>query len=174
LDTLLRRLVSDRRSEPIAQRLVNERILSHRDQLHPLDSSENVDVVFAVGAYTFYPAAKSLRKREVGVRLCLTSKEARLLEVLCQAGMRAVPWWTLKDEVWGDNVAASKHALQTHIYRLRQALEADPRDPRLLVTMPEGYRLDGVRRGKPAYQGDSLPKQRSSIVTARLPSPRRS
>jgi DNA-binding response OmpR family regulator len=101
-------------------------------------------VTFTIGPYTFRPDEKSLRKREKDAGLYLTKKEVVLLSALCRAGKRAVPWQILREEGWGKDAVVSKHALQTHIYRLRQALEADPRDPRLLETMPEGYRLNIV------------------------------
>ena len=45
-------------------------------------------------------------------------------------------------EVWSYNSAVTTHTLQTHIYRLRQKIEADPSEARLLVTTRTGYRLD--------------------------------
>lgn len=44
--------------------------------------------------------------------------------------------------VWGYNPSGSSHTLKTHIYRLRQKIEADPYDARLLLTVAGvGYQM---------------------------------
>ncbi len=111
-----------------------------RAQLRIFENSE--DAVFTIGPYTFRPSAKLLQEPVKNRRIRLTEKEAAILKFLYRAGTRPVARQVLLNEVWGYNAAVTTHTLETHIYRLRQKIEPDPANARLLVTEGGGYRLD--------------------------------
>jgi DNA-binding response OmpR family regulator len=117
----------------------NELIARVNAQLRLFDNS--VDAVFMIGSYQFRPAAKLLLKPEKNQRIRLTGKEVSILKFLYKTGDRVVTRQTLLDSVWGYNSDVTTHTLETHIYRLRQKMEADPKDCRLLMTVPGGYQL---------------------------------
>ena len=119
---------------------LNELLARLRAQLRIFENSE--DAVFTIGPYTFRPSAKLLQEPPRNRRIRLTEKEAAILKFLYRAGTRPVPRQILLNEVWGYNAAVTTHTLETHIYRLRQKIEPDPSNARLLVTEGGGYRLD--------------------------------
>ena len=88
----------------------------------------------------FRPATKNLVDPKGG-KLRLTEKEAAILRFLHRAERQPVPRETLLRDVWGYNANVTTHTLETHIYRLRQKIEDDPTDARLLVTDAGGYKL---------------------------------
>jgi DNA-binding response OmpR family regulator len=109
-----------------------------RAALRQHDQSE--DVVFTIGPYSFQPAAKMLETAE-GQKVRLTDKETSILKFLYRQGPKTISREILLKEVWGYNNRVTTHTLETHIYRLRQKIERDPGNARLLVTEDGGYRL---------------------------------
>ncbi|MEH6520824.1 response regulator transcription factor [Sulfitobacter sp.] len=109
-----------------------------RSQLRTHEQSE--DAIFQLGPYTFKPSMKMLiREDETKVRL--TEKETNILKFLHRSAEGVVARDVLLHEVWGYNAGVTTHTLETHIYRLRQKIEPDPSNARLLVTESGGYRL---------------------------------
>jgi DNA-binding response OmpR family regulator len=109
-----------------------------RAALRQHDQSE--DVVFTIGQYSFQPAAKLLEGQDGG-KVRLTDKETSILKYLYRQGPKTITRDVLLKEVWGYNNRVTTHTLETHIYRLRQKIERDPSNARLLVTEEGGYRL---------------------------------
>lgn len=110
-----------------------------RAQLRQHEQSE--DASFAVGPYSFRPAAKLLIEEKSGKKIRLTEKETAILKYLYRAGESAVGREQLLGEVWGYNAGVTTHTLETHVYRLRQKIEKNPAQAELLLTEPGGYRL---------------------------------
>ncbi len=110
-----------------------------RAHLRQYEASE--DAVFQVGPYTFHPGSKLLVS-EKGSKTKLTEKETAILRFLYRAGRKPIAREVLLQEVWGYNSQVTTHTLETHIYRLRQKIEPDPGNARLLVTDAGGYRLN--------------------------------
>ena len=108
-------------------------------QIRLFENSEAA--TFTIGPYVFRPAAKLLQETGTKRRIRLTDKEASILKFLYRANQRQVGRPELLKEVWGYNAIVSTHTLETHIYRLRQKIEADPNTPRLLLTGYGGYSL---------------------------------
>ncbi len=109
-----------------------------RAQLRQHEASE--DAVFTIGPYTFRPAAKLMVDAK-GRKVRLTEKETSILKYLYRAGEKPVTRDVLLAEVWGYNSGLTTHTLETHIYRLRQKIEADPSRAAVLVTEGGGYKL---------------------------------
>ncbi|MDG1867292.1 MAG: response regulator transcription factor [Yoonia sp.] len=109
-----------------------------RSQLRTHEQSE--DAVLQMGPYTFKPAQKMLLTED-DKKVRLTEKETNILKFLYRSTDGVVPRDVLLHEVWGYNAGVTTHTLETHIYRLRQKIEPDPSNARLLVTESGGYRL---------------------------------
>jgi len=71
-----------------------------------------------------------------------TPKELRLLYALMRREGRVVTRPELMEEVWGPDAAIGPRVIDTHIARLRRKLEAEPAQPRhILTALNLGYRF---------------------------------
>ena len=116
-------------------------VLLARLRAHIRQHERSDDAVFTIGPYTFQPSNKLLINNEDEKKVRLTDKETAILKYLYRAGDKVVSRDVLLDEVWGYNASVTTHTLETHVYRLRQKIEADPSSAQILVTEPGGYRL---------------------------------
>ena len=116
-------------------------VLLARLRAHIRQHERSDDAVFVIGPYSFQPANKLLVDTATQKKVRLTDKETAILKYLYRAGERVVARDVLLDEVWGYNANVTTHTLETHVYRLRQKIEIDPSNARILVTETGGYRL---------------------------------
>ena len=116
-------------------------VLLARVRAHLRQHDKSDDAIFVVGPYRFHPSAKLLVHKN-GNKTRLTEKETAILKYLYRVGKKMVPRETLLGEVWGYKAVVTTHTLETHIYRLRQKIEENPADARLLITEAGGYRLE--------------------------------
>jgi DNA-binding response OmpR family regulator len=73
----------------------------------------------------------------------LTATEYKLLCELARAAGRIVPPEVILENVWGEGYAGEDRLITHIIYRLRQKIETDPGNPRLILTYPgQGYCLE--------------------------------
>jgi DNA-binding response OmpR family regulator len=82
--------------------------------------------------------------RVLGELVSLTPKEFDLLVVLARSPRRVFSRAQLLDEVWGSSPAYQDPATVTvHVRRVRQKIEANPEQPRWIVTVwGVGYRFE--------------------------------
>jgi tetratricopeptide (TPR) repeat protein len=95
--------------------------------------------------------------------LKLTTKETQLLGYLASRASQVVSREELLAEVWGYQPQALTRAVDNMMKKLRSKVEADPAQPRHLVTVfGEGYRFDPVEAPRP------LPSSRPQVPPPRL------
>nr|WSW65831.1 response regulator transcription factor [Streptomyces sp. NBC_00995] len=110
---------------------------------------ENVPAPVALGPYIIDLAEHTVTRRPdapaepaTGDTVHLTPTEWRVLRALLRAPGRLVTGQSLLIEVWGDAPRRNSHYLRVYMATLRRKLEADPADPRHLITEPGlGYRF---------------------------------
>jgi len=88
------------------------------------------------------------RRHEVirnGFRVDLTPLEFQILELLASEPGRAWSRNALLDRVWSTDYEGYQRNIDPHINRLRKKLEADPKNPRYVLTVRGvGYKLNEI------------------------------
>ncbi|WP_276876204.1 response regulator transcription factor [Anaerococcus hydrogenalis] len=76
-----------------------------------------------------------------GKEISLTATQFKILSYLCENINMIVSIDRILDHIW-ENSYGYENTLITHIYRLREKLEDNPRDPKILITIKGlGYKL---------------------------------
>jgi two-component system, OmpR family, KDP operon response regulator KdpE len=124
----------------IAELLARVRANLRRPRPVASGGGEPPDAVFRFGDVEVDQRARIVRRG--GVEVHLTPMEYRLLSVLAANTGRVLTHRQLLREVWGPSHAEQNHYLRIYMGHLRQKLEADPAQPRHLLTETAvGYRL---------------------------------
>jgi TolB-like protein len=84
--------------------------------------------------------------RESGETIALTRGEFALLRMFVGRPGRVISRDALLDAFANRRFEPYDRSVDVHVGKLRRKIEADPKSPRLIVTVPgEGYRFDGLR-----------------------------
>ncbi|MCC7305366.1 MAG: response regulator transcription factor [Alphaproteobacteria bacterium] len=111
-------------------------------QVHSLLTSKKQQEYVQIGEFTLDTVNYELTdKKRVHPPVRLTEKEGKILVLMAAAKGKLVDRQLLLDSVWGYAKGVETHTLETHIYRLRQKIERDPSEPKILLTEINGYRL---------------------------------
>jgi two-component system, OmpR family, KDP operon response regulator KdpE len=106
--------------------------------------SEGKTAIFSSGGLVVDTLARTVTRHDVPVRL--TAREFDLLFFLVRHAGSVVTHRQILEAVWGPAHAEHTQYLRVFIGRLRQKIEADPPDPKLLMTVQGvGYRLAALR-----------------------------
>jgi two-component system KDP operon response regulator KdpE len=106
--------------------------------------SEGKTAIFSSGELVVDTLARTVTRRDVPVRL--TAREFDLLFFLVRHAGSVVTHRQILEAVWGPAHAEHTQYLRVFIGRLRRKIEADPPDPKLLMTVQGvGYRLAALR-----------------------------
>lgn len=96
--------------------------------------------VFSAGGLEVDFAARVVRLN--GKEVKLTATEYSLLRLFVQHAGKVLTHHHILKEVWGPNSLEQTHYLRVYIAHLREKLETNPAEPRLIVTEPGvGYRF---------------------------------
>lgn len=105
------------------------------------NKNEKKESVFILLGNAKIDCLHGLYKQDGKESVRLTEKEIEILTYLYKHNARIVQKQELLTAVWAYAENVETHTLETHIYRLRQKIEADPSSPKYLVTEENGYRL---------------------------------
>ncbi|NVK41717.1 MAG: response regulator transcription factor [Oceanospirillaceae bacterium] len=97
---------------------------------------------FSMADLRVWPA--QLRAERNGVLIDLSLRDLSILQLLHRNRGRVLSRDELFDACWGRHYVPSSRTLDQHISKLRKAVERDPRNPEIIVTVHGvGYRFDG-------------------------------
>jgi DNA-binding response OmpR family regulator len=100
--------------------------------------------VLAIGDVVLDHGSRTVRRD--GAEVNLTFSEFELLAALMAEPRRLFSRQELLRAIWGESAYRDPRGIDVHVRHLREKLEEDPAEPRLIVTVRGGgYRIEGPR-----------------------------
>lgn len=129
--------------KPFSPSVLVARVKAHLAQYDRLKPAEHTPQTITVGPLTAVPAERRITKD--GKELLLKNKEYELLLFLMQHPEQVFSREDLYELIWGLESMGDNITVAVHINRLREKVEDDPAEPKLLQTVwGVGYRLHTV------------------------------
>jgi DNA-binding response OmpR family regulator len=97
--------------------------------------------LFNIANFTFNAAMNEISGNGKTIRL--TEKESAILTLLARDPGAIHSREYLLQALWGYAENIETHTLESHIYRIRQKIESDPSNPKIIITAETGYFLSG-------------------------------
>ena len=120
---------------------INPTVFMARLRAHLRQHDESDFVAYRFGPFDFEPGNRLLHDRELGRKIHLTAIETKLVRHLLHQPGAFADRDDLMVALWGASNGKTSHAIDSHVYRVRQKIEPDPKAPVRLVTEGRNYRL---------------------------------
>lgn len=83
--------------------------------------------------------------KKAGYEIAIISKEFKLLQFFMEHQGMVFTKRQLYENVWGEAYFGDDNTIMVHISRLREKLETNPKDPKLIKTIKGlGYRMEKI------------------------------
>lgn len=107
------------------------------------DNAAPVSDVYDFGSFQLYKKQRRLVVN--GEDVACPAKEFELLQFLCEHPNQVFSIQHLYERIWEQESMGDESTVMVHVRRLRQKIEADPQQPKLLVNIRGmGYKLDAA------------------------------
>lgn len=133
----------------VEELLARVRAVLRRSQISTREGAQGLQAMTVTGDLTIDYAQHLVTL--AGKEITLTPTEYAIIAYLAQNMGRIVTQDLLLEHVWGSEYLGESHMLQVNINRLRRKIEADPSQPRYILTrVGVGYSLASLPSRTPA------------------------
>ena len=130
--------------KPFSPSVLVARVKAHLAQVERLKPVRHAETIVTAGALTAKPDARQIFKN--GVEIPLKNKEYELLLFLMRHPGQVFSREDLYELIWGLESMGDNITVAVHVGRVREKIEDDPANPRLLQTVwGVGYRLNAEK-----------------------------